>query len=70
MSCIKEASSADDSSGTVTDSEVDGDHKKLILDLQPAERGLKGQTLEADLVLWRRQGLKRHATGAVVFVVG
>jgi len=52
VSCIKEASSADDSSGTVTDSEVDGDHKKLILDLQPAERGLKGQTLEADLVLW------------------
>jgi NADH:ubiquinone reductase (non-electrogenic) len=45
-------STADDSSGTVADSEVDGDHKKLILDLQPAERGLKGQTLEADLVLW------------------
>ncbi|RLM54429.1 hypothetical protein C2845_PM10G08490 [Panicum miliaceum] len=52
VSCIKEASTADDSSGTVADSEVDGDHKKLILDLQPAERGLKGQTLEADLVLW------------------
>ncbi|CAN6202103.1 unnamed protein product [Urochloa humidicola] len=49
---IKEASTSDDSSSTVTDSEVDGDHKKLILDLQPAERGLKGQTLEADLVLW------------------
>ena len=52
MSCIKEASTADDSSGIATDSEVDDDHKKLILDLQPAERGLKGQTLEADLVLW------------------
>ncbi|KAG2605522.1 hypothetical protein PVAP13_4NG089600 [Panicum virgatum] len=52
VSCIKEASTADDSSGIATDSEVDDDHKKLILDLQPAERGLKGQTLEADLVLW------------------
>ncbi|CAL5046757.1 unnamed protein product [Urochloa decumbens] len=52
VACIKEASTSDDSSSTVTDSEVDGDHKKLILDLQPAERGLKGQTLEADLVLW------------------
>ncbi|KAL6605966.1 hypothetical protein ACP70R_041619 [Stipagrostis hirtigluma subsp. patula] len=51
VSCIKEASTSDDSS--ITDSEVvDGDHKKLILDLQPAERGLKSQLLEADLVLW------------------
>ncbi|CAN6198330.1 unnamed protein product [Urochloa humidicola] len=52
VTCIKEASTSDDSSSTVTDSEVDGDHKKLILDLQPSERSLKGQTLEADLVLW------------------
>ena len=52
VSCIKEASTSDDSSSTVTYSEVDGDNRKLILDLQPAERGLKGQTLEADLVLW------------------
>ncbi|KAJ1258582.1 hypothetical protein BS78_10G086700 [Paspalum vaginatum] len=52
VSCITEASTSDDSSSTITDSEVGGDHKKLTLDLQPAERGLKGQTLEADLVLW------------------
>lgn len=52
VSCIKEASTSDDSSGTVTDSKVEGDHKKLILDLQPAERGIKGQILEVDLVLW------------------
>uniref|UniRef100_A0A804UIB7 demethylphylloquinone reductase n=1 Tax=Zea mays TaxID=4577 RepID=A0A804UIB7_MAIZE len=52
VSCIKEAPTSDESSSTVTYSEVDGDHRKLILDLQPAERGLKGQTLDADLVLW------------------
>lgn len=52
MSCIKESFTPDDSSGTVTDSKADDDHKKLILDLQPAERGLKSQTLEVDLVLW------------------
>ncbi|XP_010243485.1 PREDICTED: alternative NAD(P)H-ubiquinone oxidoreductase C1, chloroplastic/mitochondrial isoform X2 [Nelumbo nucifera] len=28
------------------------DHDKLILELQPAQRGLKSQILEADLVLW------------------
>lgn len=48
VTCIKEAYASDDSSSTV----ADGDHRKLILDLQPVERGLKGQTLEADLVLW------------------
>lgn len=52
MTCIEEAATSDGSSSTVTDSDVDGDHKKLILDLQPAERGIKSQTLEADLVLW------------------
>ncbi|RCV20713.1 hypothetical protein SETIT_4G079100v2 [Setaria italica] len=52
VSCIEEAATSDDSSSTVTGSGVDGDHKKLILDLQPAERGVKSQTLEADLVLW------------------
>ncbi|KAL8170822.1 hypothetical protein V2J09_022626 [Rumex salicifolius] len=30
----------------------DRDHGKLILELQPAERGLQGKILEADLVLW------------------
>jgi hypothetical protein len=52
VSCIGEASTADDSSSTIADSEVDCYHKKLILDLQPAERGCQGQILEADLVLW------------------
>ncbi|XP_062233289.1 alternative NAD(P)H-ubiquinone oxidoreductase C1, chloroplastic/mitochondrial-like isoform X4 [Phragmites australis] len=53
VTCIREASTSDDSSSAVTDSEVViGDHKKLILDLQPAERGRQGQILEADLVLW------------------
>ncbi|KAK3131938.1 hypothetical protein QOZ80_6AG0513650 [Eleusine coracana subsp. coracana] len=52
VSCIREASTSNDSSSTVTDLEVDSDHKKLILDLQPAERGRQGQILEADFVLW------------------
>ncbi|KAK3128707.1 hypothetical protein QOZ80_6BG0465420 [Eleusine coracana subsp. coracana] len=52
VSCIREASTSNDSSSTVTDLEIDSDHKKLILDLQPAERGRQGQILEADFVLW------------------
>ncbi|KAL6861821.1 hypothetical protein ACP4OV_017521 [Aristida adscensionis] len=53
VSCIREASTSDDSSSTVANLDVvDADDKKLILDLQPAERGLQGQSLEADLVLW------------------
>jgi NADH:ubiquinone reductase (non-electrogenic) len=37
----------------VTDAkEVNGDHKKLLLELQPAQRGIQSQVLEADMVLW------------------
>lgn len=52
VSSIKEVSTSDDSISTDADSEVDCNYKKLILDLQPAERGRQGQILEADLVLW------------------
>lgn len=48
VSCIREASVSEDSSAT----EVNGDHKKLLLELQPAQRGLQSQILEADMVLW------------------
>ncbi|GAB2229083.1 hypothetical protein Droror1_Dr00023218 [Drosera rotundifolia] len=37
---------------TETWSVQDRDPEKLVLELQPAERGLQGQVLEADLVLW------------------
>ncbi|KAF0908719.1 hypothetical protein E2562_028155 [Oryza meyeriana var. granulata] len=52
ISCIREASASEDSSSMVTDAKVNGDHKKLLLELQPAQRGLQSQVLEADIVLW------------------
>lgn len=53
MNCIREASASEDSSSMVTDAkEVNGDHKKLLLELQPAQRGIQSQVLEADMVLW------------------
>ncbi|XP_040381057.1 alternative NAD(P)H-ubiquinone oxidoreductase C1, chloroplastic/mitochondrial isoform X2 [Oryza brachyantha] len=53
VKCIREASASEDSVTTDTDAkEVNGDHKKLLLELQPAQRGLQSQVLEADMVLW------------------
>ena len=34
------------------ESSTDTEPEKYILEVKPAERGLKSQTLEADLVLW------------------
>ncbi|CDP04587.1 unnamed protein product [Coffea canephora] len=45
--CIREV----DKSG-IHDKETAKSHRNLILELQPAERGVQSQMLEADLVLW------------------
>ncbi|XP_021900509.1 alternative NAD(P)H-ubiquinone oxidoreductase C1, chloroplastic/mitochondrial [Carica papaya] len=55
--CIRRVSDSEDSA-----KEIDGDavqnaaaedcHEKYVLELQPAERGLEIQILEADIVLW------------------
>lgn len=53
VSCVREFYASDDSSSMATDEkEAGGDHKKLLVELQPAQRGLQSQVLEADLVLW------------------
>lgn len=57
VSCIKQNNDIR-SSGKLTDREDIGntaeayDPDKLILDLQPTEKGQQSQLLEADLVLW------------------
>ncbi|KAG8076903.1 hypothetical protein GUJ93_ZPchr0006g43119 [Zizania palustris] len=51
VSCITEVSASEDSSRMVTDTKrVNDDHKKLQLELQPSQRGLQSQILEADMV--------------------
>ncbi|CAL9117733.1 unnamed protein product [Musa textilis] len=57
VSCIKKHSDSEDSAKMIrikeemgTDNATCG--KKFILELQPAQRGLQSQVLEADLVLW------------------
>ncbi|KAF8405712.1 hypothetical protein HHK36_007789 [Tetracentron sinense] len=55
--CIRKADKFEDSDkltdiGGDKDIATEQDHGKLILELQPAERGLENQVLEADLVLW------------------
>ncbi|XP_010907882.1 alternative NAD(P)H-ubiquinone oxidoreductase C1, chloroplastic/mitochondrial isoform X3 [Elaeis guineensis] len=57
VSCIKEVSASEDSVGmTRIGEEMSIDAKnhrnKFILELQPAQRGLESQILEADIVLW------------------
>lgn len=47
VSCIKKYDNSGDSEKLSEQA-----HSGLILELQPAERGLQSQTLEADLVLW------------------
>ncbi|XP_062153197.1 alternative NAD(P)H-ubiquinone oxidoreductase C1, chloroplastic/mitochondrial-like isoform X2 [Alnus glutinosa] len=47
-----EASEMPTGSGSVSGIAAEDDHEKYILELQPAERGLQIQFLEADLVLW------------------
>ncbi|KAK9265598.1 hypothetical protein L1049_021557 [Liquidambar formosana] len=55
--CIRKVSKSEASEkltdgGTVQDIAAEHDPEKLVLELQPAERGLQSQILEADLVLW------------------
>lgn len=57
VNCIKESDLSKDttmvtSNGAGAASDKERVHSKLILELQPAERGLESQLLEADLVLW------------------
>lgn len=55
VSCVRKPSAAKDSDDlTERGGAIAGEHnnEKLVLDLQPAERGLQSQILEADLVLW------------------
>eukprot|EP00268_Persea_americana_P052220 TRINITY_DN5840_c0_g1_i2.p1 TRINITY_DN5840_c0_g1~~TRINITY_DN5840_c0_g1_i2.p1 ORF type:complete len:555 (+),score=108.42 TRINITY_DN5840_c0_g1_i2:42-1667(+) len=55
VSCVRKPSVAKDSDDlTERGGAIAGEHnnEKLVLDLQPAERGLQSQILEADLVLW------------------
>ncbi|KAK9266232.1 hypothetical protein L1049_012436 [Liquidambar formosana] len=55
--CIRKVSKSEPSEkqtdgGTVQDIAAEHDPEKLVLELQPAERGLQSLILEADLVLW------------------
>ncbi|XP_077214099.1 NAD(P)H dehydrogenase C1 isoform X2 [Tasmannia lanceolata] len=55
--CIRKASEAKDPDklteiGKEGPTAGEQNHQKFILELQPAERGLQSQVLEADLVLW------------------
>lgn len=56
VSCIKETSSSEDLTKVTASTQVGSGGstggKKFILELQPAQRGLASQILEADLVLW------------------
>uniref|UniRef100_N1R551 demethylphylloquinone reductase n=1 Tax=Aegilops tauschii TaxID=37682 RepID=N1R551_AEGTA len=52
VNCIREVYASEDSGSMVADAKVGGDDKKLVLELQAAQRGLQSQVLEADLVLW------------------
>lgn len=55
VSCIRKPDVAKDSDcSTESGGDITGEqnNEKLVLDLQPAERGLQGQMLVADLVLW------------------
>ncbi|XP_074571140.1 alternative NAD(P)H-ubiquinone oxidoreductase C1, chloroplastic/mitochondrial [Curcuma longa] len=57
VSCIKETSSSENLTKETTPTEVGSGGgstggEKFILELQPAQRGLGSQILEADLVLW------------------
>ncbi|KAG6486242.1 alternative NAD(P)H-ubiquinone oxidoreductase C1, chloroplastic/mitochondrial-like [Zingiber officinale] len=56
VSCIKETSSSEDLTKVTASTEVGSGGstggEKFILNLQPAQRGLGNQILEADLVLW------------------
>jgi NADH:ubiquinone reductase (non-electrogenic) len=47
-----EAAEIPTGSGSVSGIAAEDDHEKYILELQPAERRLQIQILEADLVLW------------------
>lgn len=49
---ISEVSEKQTESGTLLDAAAEHEPEKLILELQPAERGLQSQILEADLILW------------------
>uniref|UniRef100_A0ACD6APB8 Uncharacterized protein n=1 Tax=Avena sativa TaxID=4498 RepID=A0ACD6APB8_AVESA len=53
VSSIREVYTSDDPGSMATDAkEAGSDDKKLLLELQSAQRGLQSQVLEADLVLW------------------
>ncbi|XP_073010583.1 alternative NAD(P)H-ubiquinone oxidoreductase C1, chloroplastic/mitochondrial isoform X1 [Typha latifolia] len=57
VSCIKEVPPSNDSTMMMKDGEDIGSdtgtcQKKYNLELQPAQRGLQSQVLEADLILW------------------
>ncbi|VAI84178.1 unnamed protein product [Triticum turgidum subsp. durum] len=53
VNCIREVYASEDSGSMVADAkEAGGGDKKLVLELQAAQRGLQSQVLEADLVLW------------------
>lgn len=49
---ISEVSEKQTESGALLDAAAEHEPEKLILELQPAERGLQSQILEADLILW------------------
>jgi NADH:ubiquinone reductase (non-electrogenic) len=55
-----EASEMPTGSGSVSGIAAEDDHEKYILELQPAERGLQIQFLEADLVLWTSRNANRE----------
>lgn len=48
MNCIREVYASEDSGSMVDAKEAGGDDKKLVLELQAAQRGLQSQVLEAD----------------------
>lgn len=55
--CIRKAGTSEVSekptqSGAVLDAAAEHESEKLVLELQPAERGLESKILEVDLILW------------------